>query len=704
MIRSHIPGFVCLVAAGLVPLSLPGQTPLDNSPTPPGFNDAGITETNSTVTFAGRRTDSPTTAISDHLSVRDMLLQPGDVSFRKTPLAEAIFSLSEVWGVNIVAGGEVKGDVSGVFSQAPLAEVLDAILGANGYGYRLSGQSLVIVSLDKIGMDDPNLVSESLAMPGTAEQQESILKAAGLLISPRGQIQALSVNNSLLVVDYRENIERVREFLTQLQTQPGGPSAVAQDQTIQPNRLPAPGSAANAAEAANEESIVYFAPQFVAAEELQGPLTDTLGESVRLSVMATENRLMVLGTPKQLRMAEQIVEQLDRPRMQVRISALIYDVELRRGEELGIDWGNQLSINGMFGGEALDAAAGGAAGGAAAGGAAGGAADGAAAVAMTGAAITLGTLQDTLTLGNVIRALDETRGAQLLADPTITVEDRSEASIKIVTKIPFQQLTQTAEGGNIGTTAFEEAGIVLTVTPRIARDGTIQMKVRPEFSTLVEFVNGQPLIDSRQAETDVRVADRHTLVIGGLRRKQMRDAVSGLPGLMNIRKLGKLFRAHDSGISESELLVFLRPEIISPYHLADPREAAAIDVSEIELNSIPIADLCPLVDDCKDPHCVYHHRRRNVNGGAPTSRPFNGGLIGEFGLDIHADKQPTGIIPYEALGSPNFQSSGLQPTRVESPRAKAPQGQPLRVSQASRSQHSSRRGAVQKARPVELNR
>ena len=152
-----------------------------------------------------------------------------------------------------------------------------------------------------------------------------------------------------------------------------------------------------------------------------------------------------------------------------------------------------------------------------------------------------------------------------MADPTITVVDRNEASIKIVTKIPYQQLTQTQQGGNIGTTAFQEAGITLTVTPRIAQDRTIQMRVRPEFSTLIEYVNGQPLIDSRAAETDVRVADCHTLVIGGLRRRQMSDAIAGIPGLFKLKHVGRLFGAHESGITESELLVFLRPEIITPY-------------------------------------------------------------------------------------------------------------------------------------------
>lgn len=585
----------------------------------------------------------PRPAIASRKDLDLSLTKLGDVVFRKTPLAEAIFSLSDVWGVNIVAGGEIEGDVSGVFVQAPLTEVLDAILSANGYGYRRSGQSLVILPLDTTGRNDPNMTSQTLRLPGTPDQHEAVIKAAEMLVSERGRVQIVPINNTLLVVDYKSNVDRVAEFLLQLQGQTVAGTATQStvDTEVGERNFPAtiPGQ--------SDDSIAYFAPQFVSAEELQGPMADALGGGVRISVMAEENRLLVVGNAGQLRLAEQIVQSLDAPRLQVRISALIYDVELRRSEELGIDWGNNLSINGIFGGTALDATAGAAGAGATT--AAGGTAtDAATAAAATGVAITLGTLQDTLTLGNVIRALDETRGAHLLADPTITVADRKEASIKIVTKIPFQQLTQTAQGGNIGTTAFEEAGIVLTVTPRIARDGTIQMRVRPEFSTLVEYINGQPLIDSRTAETDVRIADRHTLVIGGLRWKQMRDAVSGIPGLMNIRKLGRLFGAHDSGITESELLVFLRPEIITPYQRMGPRSAVAAVVSEALLDSIPVADFCPLVPDCKDPHCVYHHPRKNVNSGAPSGYHFQGGMIGESGMEnshglIHPVEE---IIPF----------------------------------------------------------
>ncbi len=90
----------------------------------------------------------------------------------------------------------------------------------------------------------------------------------------------------------------------------------------------------------------------------------------------------------------------------------------------------------------------------------------------------------------VVDALKNAKDARLLADPSILVVDREEATIKIVTEIPYQQLTQTAAGGNIGTTAFREAGVTFKVLPHIADDGTILMDVTPSHSRLAGFTSG----------------------------------------------------------------------------------------------------------------------------------------------------------------------------------------------------------------------
>jgi len=58
--------------------------------------------------------------------------------------------------------------------------------------------------------------------------------------------------------------------------------------------------------------------------------------------------------------------------------------------------------------------------------------------------------------------------------------DRTEATFQSVQEIPVQQLTQTQDGGQIGTTQFREAGITLTVTPNIMDDNSVVLQVTPE--------------------------------------------------------------------------------------------------------------------------------------------------------------------------------------------------------------------------------
>ena len=104
--------------------------------------------------------------------------------------------------------------------------------------------------------------------------------------------------------------------------------------------------------------------------------------------------------------------------------------------------------------------------------------------------------------------------ARLMANPNVAVLENEDAIFQSVSEIPYQQLTQTQQGGQIGTTSFKEAGITLKVKPKISMEGTVEMLVTPEFSRLTGFTPGdnQPIIDKRTATTMVRVADRLSMI------------------------------------------------------------------------------------------------------------------------------------------------------------------------------------------------
>lgn len=582
-------------------------------------------------------------------TIENALQTRGSITFRKTSLQEVVFLLSDLWNINIVAGEKVEGTVSGVFNDAPLRDVLSAILTSSGYAYTAAGNSLVVMPNDEVGTGSPDFRSRTLALLINDEtQRTSTIEAAKMLLSPRGQIQSFG-KDRVLVIDMPERIERVEEMFASIGA---GGRAMSSDMTTGGDGTTGGASPENRIAGLGNGGvwaplrIAYFTPQYTEASEMQESLAQALGAAEPgggdsegdsagssngpiVAVFKEENRLMVKGTPDELRLAAEAFQQLDVPRAQVRITTMIYDVGLKELEELGVDWSRNFRLNSVdgtplseFSGNVSDAI------GFSTGGASG------------AASIGLRTLTNNFDAGAFLNALDSTAEAKLLADPSITTADRREASIKIVQRIPVIAAAPTEQSGVVfAQVEFEDAGIILRVTPRISNDNTIEMKVQPEYSVVTDYINDNPIIDSRTAETTVRVKNGHMFVLGGLRQKTINETVGGVPWLRDVRYVGKLFQNHTTEIRESELIVFLKPELISPTYSGAPRERLAYNVATNQLDRIAYASCCPQTPQCCDPKCPNHHPRCRINGG---SRELE--MIGDIGITpfgpTHLSDQP----------------------------------------------------------------
>lgn len=556
------------------------------------------------------------------ISVEEALETKGSITFRKTPLSEVVFLLSDLWNINIVAGENISGEVSGAFHSAPLREVLSAALTAAGYSYRRTGNSLVVLPIDEVGADNPDFTSEAILLPPALSGEESTLAAAQLLLSERGKLQRIG-SEAILVVDSRERIDRIRSLLSDL-------TPAAPEQHLANTEESEPAEDQFASMAVTRSGIAYFTLQFTEAQEMAQPLSEALGDSVVVAVYPEENRIMVKGTAEDLRLASEAIEQLDRPRPQVRITAMIYDVSLKEIERLGVDWSarphsRSLTLSDLNDTESLrfrnavsattglisDPSASGAAN------------------------LAISTLNNTFDVDTLLQALDTSSEAKLLADPSITVGDRREASIRIVQKIPIIAADPVESSGVVfSQVQFEEAGVILNVQPRISRDGTVEMVVQPEYSVVADFIENNPVIDSRTAQTTVRVADGQTFALGGLRQKSIVETIRGVPGLRDIKFIGKLFRSHDTEIRESELIVFIKPEVVTPYFGGKPREQVAACMAGETLDAIPHATQTPLTPCCKDPNCPNHHPRPRINGGSRSLE-----MIGDYGIGTMLESQ-----------------------------------------------------------------
>jgi general secretion pathway protein D len=506
----------------------------------------------------GSSTDPPA-AESDELI--DALRRRGDLNLHNLSLNAALFTISEQWNVNIVAG-DVQGTVNGVFKQAPLSEILDSILLSNGYNYRAVGKSLVVSSTDELGMSSPSL--QSATIPVQSADIEEAVEGAKLLLTPQGKVQALKSARSIVVLDYPDRLQMVREFVATIDGVNGG-------------RFAMPGSRVGL-----PLEVGYFRTQYISAKAAEQALAAVLSKDGRVGVMEKEDGLIVTDYAENLAIIAKALERLDQPRPQVRITALIYDISLQDIEKLGINWNHTVNARIDASGDpqtslGIDS--------------------------IMQVPFEVGTAGSTLTLMNLSRHLDITavavalqnaNDARLLADPHVVVQDNEEAIFESVSEIPYQQLTETQQGGNIGTTAFRDAGIILHVRPKIAFDGTIAMKVMPEFSRLTGFTPGdnQPIIDRRTASTLLRVGNRQTLVIGGLRQRSDLGDFNGVPYLKDIPLIGRAFRARDTNVRESELVVFVMPEIINYADAPNSRQQLVANTIHGRLDQIPAAEAC----------------------------------------------------------------------------------------------------------------
>ncbi len=179
-------------------------------------------------------------------------------------------------------------------------------------------------------------------------------------------------------------------------------------------------------------------------------------------------------------------------------------------------------------------------------------------------AITLGYLNAAQTLGLDVRlsAIEAIGKAKLLSTPKIMTLENEQAIIRHGKRIPI-----TTPGATQGTftTTYIDANLKITVTPQVAPDGTIFLKIEvnkdePDYTN--KDTLGNPAIDTRSVSTQVLAKDGETVVIGGILKSSESDSGSGVPGISKVPILGWLFKRETKETSSEELLIFITPRIV----------------------------------------------------------------------------------------------------------------------------------------------
>lgn len=169
-----------------------------------------------------------------------------------------------------------------------------------------------------------------------------------------------------------------------------------------------------------------------------------------------------------------------------------------------------------------------------------------------------------------VNALGALTDIKVISAPKLLTLDNKAATLQVGDQVPI--VTQSATGVRdandptiVNSVQFRDTGIVLRVTPRIGKSGTVFVDVNQEVSSAIPTTSSgidSPTIQQRKLSTTVAVQDGDAIALGGLIRESSSYGDSGVPVLKDIPLIGKLFSSTSNTEDRTELLIFLRPRIL----------------------------------------------------------------------------------------------------------------------------------------------
>jgi len=303
-----------------------------------------------------------------------------------------------------------------------------------------------------------------------------------------------------------------------------------------------------------------------------------------ISIWADEgtNALILTAPPKVMRSMTSVIDKLDIRRLQVLVEAVIVEISSDRASDLGITWAvgdrdldNVVGVTKFPGTTGVTGVAAGILGSAAGTGAGTGGATAAAnptALLRNGVSLGVGRLSNSgLSFVGLIEALESDGNSNIIGTPVLVTLDNEEAEIKVGQEVPFVTGQFTNTGAQTGATVNpfqtiqrQQVGVTLKLTPQINEGNAVLLKIQQEVSNLLPSSAAVDLITAnRNINTTVIVENAATLVLGGLIEDRLTESQSRVPILGRIPLLGALFRADNNRKTKTNLMVFIRPTILT---------------------------------------------------------------------------------------------------------------------------------------------
>ena len=201
----------------------------------------------------------------------------------------------------------------------------------------------------------------------------------------------------------------------------------------------------------------------------------------------------------------------------------------------------------------------------------------------------------------IINTIAQDSNSNILSTPSLMAMDNELATSIIGQEIPITtgESLGTNNSNPFRTTSRQEVGIKLEVTPQINEGSSVVLKIKIEVSGIAGVpMSGIDIITNKRAiETTALVDNNQIIVLGGLVDEDTQDSISKVPVLGSVPIIGKLFQSSSSTIVKKNLMVFLRPTILTDSDSAistSNEKYNYIKAKQILSNSQEIIDLTKL--------------------------------------------------------------------------------------------------------------
>src|SRR5215470_12278044 len=277
--------------------------------------------------------------------------------------------------------------------------------------------------------------------------------------------------------------------------------------------------------------------------------------NVRIAPDVVNNALLIYANHESYRIIERTLQQLDQPQLQVAIDATIAEITLNDELQYGVQFFLKSKDVGLP-------------------------ADSGSIVNNTAAGTTTAVLSRLLPGFNflvgteaqprvILDALHDVTEVKILSTPSVVVIDNQFATLQVGDQIPIT--TRQAVAVDVPTAPivnnidYRSTGVILRVAPRINANGNVLLDVEQEISAVADTPSANtltPTVSQRRVRSSIAVASGQTVLLGGLIAEREDRGKRGIPGLDQVPGLGVLFSDTHGKRQRTELIIFIRPQII----------------------------------------------------------------------------------------------------------------------------------------------